>query len=44
MLGWCIDEDKPIPLPTRKLKGLHYIAPDLKTQAALLLRHARADH
>lgn len=42
MLAWRLDEGKEIPLPTRKLKGMHYIAPDLKTQAALLLRQARA--
>jgi antitoxin HicB len=43
MLAWRLDEEKDIPLPTRKLKGVYYIAPDLKTQAALLLRHARAN-
>lgn len=43
MLAWRLDEGMDIPLPTPKLKQVHYIAPDLKTQAALLLRRARAD-
>lgn len=41
MLGWHIDEGHDIPTPTQKVKGAHYIAPDAKTQAVLLLRHAR---
>jgi antitoxin HicB len=41
MLGWHIDEGHDIPVPTQKVKGAHYIAPDAKTQAVLLLRHAR---
>jgi antitoxin HicB len=43
MLGWHLDEDHAIPAPTLKLKKAHYIAPDAKTQAVLLLRHARGD-
>ncbi len=43
MLAWRLDEGLDIPKATRKLKDAHYIAPDLKTQAALLLRQARAD-
>ena len=41
MLGWHLDEAHEIPAPTVGLKGAHYIAPDAKTQAVLLLRHAR---
>ena len=41
MLGWHLDESHEIPVPTVGLKGAHYIAPDAKTQAVLLLRHAR---
>ncbi len=43
MLAWRLDEGMDIPVATPKLKEAHYIAPDLKTQAALLLRRARAD-
>ncbi len=42
MLGWHLDEGHDIPEPTRQLDAVHYIAPDAKTQAVLLLRHARA--
>lgn len=35
--------EQDLPRPTRKLKGLHYIAPDLKAQTALSLQHARAE-
>lgn len=42
MLGWHLDEGHDIVEPTRKLDAVHYIAPDAKTQAVLLLRHARA--
>ena len=41
MLGWHLDESHEIPASTVGLKGAHYIAPDAKTQAVLLLRHAR---
>ena len=44
MMGWHIDQGSEIPAPSAKLKGVkgvHYIAPDAKTQAVLLLRHAR---
>jgi antitoxin HicB len=43
MLAWRLDEGKDIPPPSRKIKGMHYIAPDAKTQAAMLLRLARAE-
>jgi antitoxin HicB len=43
MLAWRLDEGQEIPAPTPKLKGAHYIAPDAKTQAAMLLRLARGE-
>ena len=41
MLAWRVDEGPEVPAPSQKLKGAHYIAPDAKTQAAMLLRLAR---
>ncbi len=38
-----IEEAQAIPTPSEKVKGAHYITPDAKTQAALLLRAARGD-
>lgn len=43
MLAWRLDEAKDVPAPSRKIKGAHYIAPDAKTQAAMLLRLARGE-
>jgi antitoxin HicB len=43
MLAWRLDNDREIERPSFRVKGAHYIAPDAKTQAALLLRHARGD-
>ena len=43
MLAWRLDELKDVPAPSQKLKGAHYIAPDAKTQAAMLLRLARGE-
>ena len=43
MLAWRLDQSKLVPTPTQKVKGAHYIAPDAKTQAAILLRLARGD-
>ena len=43
MLAWRLDEAKDIPAPTLKIKGAHYVAPDAKTQAAMLLRLARGE-
>jgi antitoxin HicB len=43
MLAWRLDEGKDVPPPSLKFKGAHYIAPDAKTQAAMLLRLARAE-
>jgi len=36
-----IEEGQDIPEPSQKAAGAHYIAPDAKTQAVLLLRQAR---
>jgi len=38
MLAWRLDDSKDVPAPSQKVKGAHYIAPDAKTQAAMLLR------
>lgn len=43
MLGWHLDQGHAIPPPSLGLAGAHYIAPDAKTQAVLLLRGVRAD-
>jgi antitoxin HicB len=43
MLAWRLDNGKEIEQPSARVKGVHYIAPDAKTQAALLLRQARGD-
>jgi antitoxin HicB len=43
MLAWRLDEAKDVPAPSQKVKGAHYIAPDAKTQAAMLLRRARGE-
>jgi antitoxin HicB len=43
MLAWRLDESKDVPAPSQKVKGAHYIAPDAKTQAAMLLRRARGE-
>lgn len=43
MLAWRLENEKDVPAPTPDVKGAHYIAPDAKTQAAMLLRLARGD-
>lgn len=43
MLGWRLDEGQEVPPPSKRVKGAHYIAPDAKTQAAMLLRLARGE-
>jgi antitoxin HicB len=43
MLAWRLDSGLEIPSPSRRVKGAHYIAPDAKTQAALLVRAARGE-
>ena len=41
MLAWHLDQGHDIPMPSANIEGAHYIAPDAKTQAVLLLRQAR---
>jgi antitoxin HicB len=43
MLAWRLDDAKDVPAPSAKVKGAHYVAPDAKTQAAMLLRLARGE-
>ena len=43
MLAWRLHEAKDVPAPSAKTKGAHLIAPDAKTQAAMLLRLARGE-
>lgn len=43
VLAWRLNEAKDVPAPTQKAKGAQYIAPDAKTQAAMLLRLARGE-
>ena len=43
MLAWRLDEAKEVPAPSQRVKGATYIAPDAKTQAAMLLRLARGE-
>lgn len=38
-----ISEGADVPLPSPRVKNARYIAPDAKTQSALLLRAARGD-
>lgn len=38
-----IESGRGVPLPTQRAKGAHYLAPDAKIQAALLVRQARGD-
>jgi antitoxin HicB len=43
MLGFKLDEGHEIPPPSRKVRGAYAVAPDAKTQAALLIRQARGE-
>jgi antitoxin HicB len=43
MLAWRLDAAKEIPAPSEKVAGVYSIAPDAKTQAAILLRLARGE-
>lgn len=43
MLAWRLDNEQPIPDPSPITEGLDSIAPDAKTQAALLVRRARGN-
>lgn len=38
-----LSENLPVPFPSKKIKGAHYVAPDAKTQAVMLLREARGE-
>jgi antitoxin HicB len=42
MLAWRLENEKDVPPPTLNLEA-HYIAPDAKTQAAMLIRLARGE-
>jgi antitoxin HicB len=42
-LAWRLDEAKDVPAPSEKARGAVYVAPDAKTQAAMLLRLARGE-
>lgn len=43
MLEASMERDIPFPSPSKDVEGAHYIAPDAKTQAALLVRFAREE-
>ncbi len=43
MLGCRLDHDLPIPDPSPAGEGTYLIAPDARTQAALLIRRARGE-
>ena len=43
ILGWMLDENRPIPDPSPAGEGMVLIAPDTRTQAALLIRRARGE-
>ena len=41
MLAWRLDASKEVPPPSQNLSGVHYIALDAETRAAMLLHRAR---
>lgn len=43
MLAYKLDNGCELPAPTQGLESAHYVAPDAKTQAAMLLQQARAE-
>ena len=43
MLDWHVEQGHAIPVPSQGLKKVRYVAPDAKTQAALLVRQARGE-
>ena len=43
ILGWMLDENQPIPDPSPAGDGRVLVAPDARTQAALLIRRARGE-
>lgn len=40
-LNGRMEEGMEIPVPSTGMEGAHLVAPDAKTQAAMLIRHAR---
>lgn len=38
MLAFRLENEKDVPAPSSKVRGITYIAPDARTQAAMLLR------
>lgn len=43
ILGWMLDENQPIPDPSPAGDGRVLVAPDARTQAALLIHRARGE-
>ena len=43
MLGWKLDNNQPIAPPSLLVPGQYAIAPDARTQAALLIKIARGE-
>lgn len=43
ILGWMLDENRPLPDPSPAAPGMYLVAPDARTQAALLVRRARGE-
>lgn len=43
ILGWMLDDNRPIPEPSPAGEGMYLIAPDARTQAAMLIRRARGE-
>lgn len=43
MLAWRLDTANEVPAPSEGPEGAYFIAPDAKTQAAILLRLARGE-
>lgn len=44
MLSWKLDSGLEIPKSSENITGVDYIAPDAKTQSAVLIRLARGEH
>lgn len=43
MLGWHLDQGHTIVAPSQNVVDAHYITPDAKTQAVMILREARGN-
>lgn len=43
MLGWHLDQGHTMTKPSQNVEGAHYITPDAKTQAVMILREARGN-